>query len=63
MLRFLFVIPVAFIFACLTAGFALLWPFVDLTGADGDPLFWVQAVFGFLAQSAQVGAAVLIPWG
>jgi hypothetical protein len=62
-LRFLFVIPIGFVAACLSAAFALLWPFVDMSGVDtGDPVFWIQAVFGFLAQAAQVGSAALVPW-
>lgn len=62
-LRFLFVIPIGFVAACLSAGFALLWPFVDMSGGEsGDPLFWIHAVFGLLAQSAQVGSAALVPW-
>lgn len=63
LLRFLFVIPTAFVLACLTAGFALLWPFMDTSGArGGDPVFWIKAVFGVLAQSAQVGSTALVPW-
>jgi hypothetical protein len=62
-LRFIFVIPFGFVAACLAAAFALLWPFVDMTGAEtGNLLFWIQAGLGFVAQAAQVGSAALIPW-
>ena len=62
-LRFLIVIPFGFVLACFAAAFALLWPFIDTSGAaTGDPLFWLQAILGFLAQSAQVGSTALIPW-
>lgn len=64
LLRFLFVIPFGFVAACVAAAFALLWPFVDLSGAGGaDPFFWLQIALGFGAQSAQVGSAALVPWG
>ncbi|KQT65791.1 MULTISPECIES: hypothetical protein [unclassified Aureimonas] len=64
LLRFLFVIPFGFVAACAAAAFALLWPFVDLSGAgEGDPFFWVQIALGFGAQAAQVGSAALVPWG
>lgn len=63
LLRFLFLLPVAFVIACLTAGFALLWPFMNTAGAaSGDPMFFVEAGLGLLAQTAQVGAAALAPW-
>ncbi|KQT52692.1 hypothetical protein ASG43_19790 [Aureimonas sp. Leaf454] len=63
-LRFLFVIPFGFVAACGAASFALLWPFVDLSGAkDGDPFFWLQIGLGFAAQAAQVGSTALVPWG
>ena len=63
LLRFLFVVPLAFVVACLAAGFAMLWPFMETDGgASGDPVFWIQAAFGLLAQTAQVGSTVLIPW-
>jgi hypothetical protein len=62
-LRFLIVIPLGFVLACFAAAFALLWPFIDTTGAaTGDPLFWLQAVLGLVAQSAQVGSTALVPW-
>ncbi|MBC8129818.1 MAG: hypothetical protein H7Y08_05800 [Rhizobiaceae bacterium] len=62
-LRFLFVIPIAFVLACVTAGFAMLWPFMNTEGvAGGDPLFFVEAGLGLLAQTAQVGATALYPW-
>ena len=64
LLRFLFVIPFGFVAACAAAAFALLWPFVDLSGAgQNDPFFWLQIAVGFGAQSAQVGSAALVPWG
>lgn len=62
-LRFLFVIPIAFVFACVSAGFAMLWPFLETDGvATSEPLFWIQVSLGLLAQSAQVGATALTPW-
>lgn len=62
-LRFLFVVPTGFIAACAAASFALLWPFIDTSGAaEGDPLFWLQAILGFGAEAAQVGSVALLPW-
>ncbi|BDA86680.1 hypothetical protein Sa4125_42220 [Aureimonas sp. SA4125] len=62
-LRFLIVIPFGFVLSCFAAAFALLWPFLDTAGAaTGDPLFWLQAILGFVAQSAQVGSTAVVPW-
>ncbi len=50
--------------ACFVAGFALLWPFIDLPpSAAVDPLFWMELSVGFFAQAAQIGTLALIPWG
>lgn len=63
LLRFLFLIPIAFVLACIAAAFAMLWPFIDTSGAArGDVLFWIEATFGFLAQTAQIGRVALVPW-
>ncbi|HEX2020596.1 MAG TPA: hypothetical protein VGO17_16815 [Aurantimonas sp.] len=62
-LRFLFVIPIGFIAACLTAAVAMLWPFLDVPpGGAGDPVFLFHASVAFAAQSAQIGSAVLLPF-
>lgn len=62
-LRFLFVIPVGFVFACYGAAFALLWPFIDVPPAIGsDPFRMVEMFFVFTAQAAQVGSVALLPW-
>ncbi|MEX6506307.1 hypothetical protein [Jiella sp. M17.18] len=62
-LRFLFVIPIGYIAACLTAAFALLWPFIRVNGAElHDPVFLAHAVFFFSAQAVQVGAVAIGPW-
>lgn len=63
-LRFLFLIPLAFVAACFAAGFALLWPFLDLPpGALRDPFVLAELAVGFMTQCAQVGASALLPWG
>lgn len=63
-LRFLFAIPIAFVAACLTGAFAMLWPFVDFP--DGtlarDPVYLFQLVVIFLEQAAQIGSVTLLPW-
>ena len=58
-LRFLFVIPFGFVAACMTAAFAMLWPFLNVPAGMGasDPIFLFQTVIAFLAQSAQIGSA------
>jgi hypothetical protein len=62
-LRFLFVIPIGYIAACLTAAFALLWPFIRVNGESlSDPVFLAHAVFVFSAQAVQVGAVAIGPW-
>jgi len=62
-LRFLFVIPLGFVFACYGAAFALLWPFIEVPATIGDdPFRMVEMFFVFTAQSAQVGSAALLPW-
>ncbi|MCB8839172.1 hypothetical protein [Aurantimonas sp. VKM B-3413] len=62
-LRFLFVIPIGYIAACLTAAFALLWPFIAFTPASlSDPVFLLHAGFVFTAQAVQVGAVAIVPW-
>ncbi|WP_062017603.1 hypothetical protein [Aureimonas sp. AU4] len=62
--RFLFLIPLGFVAACFAAGFALLWPFLDLPpGSLGDPFVIAQLTVGFMTQCAQVGTAALVPWG
>lgn len=63
LLRFLFLVPLAYVSACLAAAFALLWPFMNTAGArSGDPFFWVQAAVGFAGQAAQVGSVTLVPF-
>lgn len=62
-LRFLFVIPFGFVLACFAAAFALLWPFVDTSGAAaGDLFYWIDAAYGFYVQTAMIGSVALIPW-
>ncbi|UHD46619.1 hypothetical protein LUX29_05230 [Aureimonas altamirensis] len=62
-LRFLFVIPLGFVFACYGAAFSLLWPFIEVPATIGDdPFRMVEMVFVFTAQAAQVGSAALLPW-
>ncbi|SHJ02918.1 hypothetical protein [Aureimonas altamirensis] len=62
-LRFLFVIPLGFVFACYGAAFALLWPFIEVPATIGDdPFRMVEMFFVFTAQAAQVGSAALLPW-
>lgn len=62
-LRFLFVIPLSFVFACYGAAFALLWPFIEVPATIGDdPFRMVEMFFVFTAQAAQVGSAALLPW-
>ena len=62
-LRFLFVIPFGFVAACLTAAFAMLWPFLELPpGGVVDPVFLFHATIAFAAQSAQIGSVVLLPF-
>lgn len=61
-LRFLFVIPIGFIAACVAASFALLWPFLERP-ADIDPLvFLIHSGVAFYAQMAQIGSLALLPW-
>ncbi|WP_370195252.1 MULTISPECIES: hypothetical protein [Aurantimonas] len=63
-LRFLFVIPIGFVAAVMTAAFAMLWPFLDaprgITGVD--PVFLFHTGIAFFAQAAQIGSVVLVPW-
>ncbi|HDZ74639.1 MAG TPA: hypothetical protein ENH55_18095 [Aurantimonas coralicida] len=63
-LRFLFVIPFGFVAACMTAAFAMLWPFLTIPAGMGasDPIFLFHTVIAFLAQSAQIGSVILLPW-
>lgn len=62
-LRFLFVIPFGFIAANLAAAFALLWPFLDLSGGVlNDPFVVMELTVGLIAQAAQIGSMVLVPW-
>ena len=62
-LRFLFVIPIGFVAGCFAAAFALLWPFLDLgPGTFDNPVITLELFFGFMAQTAQIGSAVLVPW-
>jgi hypothetical protein len=61
--RFLFLIPMGFVAATVAAAFALLWPFLDMgTLSAGDPAYLAELAVGFLAQSAQVGSVMLVPW-
>lgn len=63
-LRFLFVIPIAFVAACLVGAFAMLWPFLDVADgfASADPLYLFQLILIFLEQAAQIGSVTLLPW-
>ena len=63
-LRFLFVIPIAFVAACLTGAFAMLWPFIDLSDASltRDPIYLFQLIIVFMEQAAQIGSVTLLPW-
>ena len=63
-LRFLFVIPIAFVAACLTGAFAMLWPFIDpLAGPlTSDPVYLFQLIIVFMEQAAQIGSVTLLPW-
>ncbi|WP_182086031.1 hypothetical protein [Aureimonas sp. ME7] len=61
-LRFLFLIPLGFVLACLAASFAMLWPFVALPSDMTDPFVWMELSVGFLAQGAQIGSLAFIPW-
>ncbi|MBB3948963.1 hypothetical protein [Aureimonas jatrophae] len=62
--RFLFLIPLGFVAACFAAGFALLWPFLDLPpGSLEDPFVIAELAVGYMTQCAQVGSVALVPWG
>ena len=62
-LRFLFVVPLAYVAACVTGAFAMLWPFIDVGAfSAGDPVFIAQAAFYFDAQAIQIGAVAFLPW-
>lgn len=62
-LRFLFVVPLAYVAACLAAAFAMLWPFLDISGSAAlDPIFIGETAFYFGAQTIQIGAAAFLPW-
>jgi len=62
-LRFLFVIPIGYVAACLTAAFAMLWPFLDFDGVAAlDPVMLVHTSFYFAAQAAQIGGVAILPW-
>ena len=63
-LRFLFVIPIAFVAACLTSATAMLWPFLDGPGAIGatDPVYLFQLIVVFIEQAGQIGSVALLPW-
>ncbi|MCE7027521.1 hypothetical protein [Jiella avicenniae] len=62
-LRFLFVVPLAYVAACLTAAFAMLWPFVEVGRSSAlDPVFIGEAAFYFGAQTIQIGAVAFVPW-
>ena len=62
-LRFLFVVPLAYVAACLAAAFAMLWPFLEMGRANAlDPVFIGEAAFYFGAQTIQIGAAAFLPW-
>ncbi|EAU43285.1 hypothetical protein FP2506_10586 [Fulvimarina pelagi HTCC2506] len=62
--RFIFVIPVAFVTACLTSAFTVLWPYLGLTDVENafSPVVYVHSAVAFWAQSAQIGSTLLIPW-
>ncbi|WAP67497.1 hypothetical protein [Jiella pelagia] len=62
-LRFLFVVPLAYLAACLAAAFAMLWPFVQMNTPDAlDPIFIGEVAFYFGAQTVQIGAVAFLPW-
>ncbi|MEF2071546.1 hypothetical protein [Consotaella aegiceratis] len=62
-LRFLFVVLLGFVAACLAAAFALLWPFFNADAAAGaGPIFWIEAGATFFAQTMMVGSTAFIPW-
>lgn len=63
-LRFLFVVPLGFVAACLTAAFAMLWPFLEWPAHSSatDPVLLFHAAVAFSAQAAQIGSATLLPW-
>ncbi|KQT85440.1 hypothetical protein [Aurantimonas sp. Leaf443] len=60
-LRFLFLVPAGFVAATLAAAFALVWPFVDLPPSP-DPFLIAEIVFAVIAQAAQIGAAIILPF-
>ena len=63
-LRFLFVIPIAYVAACLTGAFAMIWPFLDVPGglSSADPIYFFQLAVVFVEQAAQIGSVTLLPW-
>ncbi|MBO0903568.1 hypothetical protein [Jiella sonneratiae] len=62
-LRFLFVVPLAYVAACLASAFAMLWPFMQIGGSAAmDPIFVGRAAFVFGAQTLQIGAVTFMPW-
>ncbi|MEE2952675.1 MAG: hypothetical protein VYD57_15700 [Pseudomonadota bacterium] len=63
-LRFIFLLPLAFVVSCGTSAFALLWPYFE-RGADGrliDPVYLFQWAIAYFAQAAQIGSTLLLPW-
>lgn len=62
--RFLFVIPLGFVFACLTSAFTVLWPYLGImeNGTIYNPVLYVHSAVAFWAQGAQIGSTLLIPW-
>ncbi|MEN3792826.1 hypothetical protein [Fulvimarina sp. MAC3] len=62
--RFLFVIPLGFVTACLTSAFTILWPYLGLmeNGNFYSPVVYVHSAVAFWAQGAQIGSTLLIPW-
>ncbi|MCQ8781917.1 hypothetical protein [Mangrovibrevibacter kandeliae] len=63
LLRFIFVIPLGFVAACVMAAFTLLWPFVHFAGVPPENLvFWFHAAVGFLRQTQLVATAIFVPW-
>ncbi|WP_202617930.1 hypothetical protein [Aureimonas leprariae] len=62
--RFLFLIPLGFLLACLAAAFALIWPFLgpDRPAVGDDPVYWIHAGIGFGLEAVQVGTVSFLPF-
>ena len=63
-LRFIFLLPLAFVVSCGTSAFALLWPYFERGASERlvDPVILFQWAIAFFAQAAQIGSTLLLPW-